>query len=51
MMNGFTTDDVALIPNNSKVRYNCPVTGAHFEFNYMCSRIEDLKLLRKEIDK
>ncbi len=51
MINGLNTDGVVLIPNNSKLRYNCPTTGAHFEFNYMCSRIEELIVLRKEIDK
>jgi hypothetical protein len=51
MIKGFTTDGVVLVPNNSKDRYNCPLTGAHFEFNYMCRRIEDLFVLRKEIDR
>lgn len=51
MINGLNSDGVVLIPNNSKVRYNCPITGAHFEFNYMCNRIEELIVLRKEIDK
>ena len=51
MLKGFATDGVVLIPNNSKERYNCPTTGAHFEFKYMCRRVEELLVLRKAIDK
>ena len=40
MLKGFATEGVVLIPNNPKDRYNCPKTGAHFEFKYMCGRIE-----------
>jgi len=40
MLKGFATEGVVLIPNNSKERYTCPTTGAHFEFKYMCGRLE-----------
>lgn len=38
---------VAVIPNPPKVRFTCPVTGAHFKFEDMCSRIEGLMRERK----
>ena len=36
---------VAIIPNAPKQRYSDPVTGAHFEFQDMCTRLE--KQLKK----
>lgn len=37
---------VAIVPNAPKQRYNCPDTGAHFEFSEMCTRLEKLERLR-----
>ena len=37
---------VAIVPNAPKQRYNCPDTGAHFEFEDMCVRLEKLERLR-----
>ena len=37
---------VAIIPNAPKQRFSCPVTGAHFEFEEMCRRLELLKKKR-----
>ena len=34
---------VILGPQVNKDRYQCPVTGAHFEWKNMCKRIEILK--------
>ena len=39
---------VAVVPNPPKERYNCPKTGAHFEFNELCRRVERLKKLRED---
>mmetsp|Transcript_25433 Transcript_25433/g.31809 ORF Transcript_25433/g.31809 Transcript_25433/m.31809 type:complete len:99 (+) Transcript_25433:18-314(+) len=36
---------VAIIPNAPKQRFNDPDTGAHFEFEDMCERLE--KVLKK----
>lgn len=33
---------VAVIPNPPKVRYTCPLTGAHFKYEEICLRIEGL---------
>ena len=38
---------VAVIPNPPKQRYTCPLTGAHFKFDEMCTRIEALMRERK----
>ena len=32
-------------------KYQCPDTGAHFEYNDLCRRMVKLKGLRKQIDK
>lgn len=40
---------VAIIPNAPKQRYTDPATGAHFEFEDMCDRLEKL-LKRRFID-
>jgi len=37
---------VAIIPNAPKQRYSDPATGAHFEFDDMCTRLEKLKKKR-----
>lgn len=37
---------VAIMPSAPKQRYNCPETGAHFEFNDMCIRLEKIERLR-----
>lgn len=37
---------VAIIPNAPKQRYSDPATGAHFEFEDMCMRLEKLKKKR-----
>ena len=37
---------VAIIPNAPKQRYSDPETGAHFEFEDMCTRLEKLKKKR-----
>ena len=37
---------VAIIPNAPKQRFSDPVTGAHFEFEDMCVRLEKLKKKR-----
>lgn len=39
---------VAVVPNPPKERYNCPKTGAHFEFTEVCRRIERVKKQREE---
>lgn len=39
---------VALVPNPPKERYSCPVTGAHFEFKDVCSRLVLLAQKRNE---
>ena len=36
---------MAIIPNAPKTRFNDPETGAHFEFEDMCVRLE--KVLKK----
>jgi len=38
---------VAVIPNPPKQRFMCQITGAHFEFNDMCQRMELLLKERK----
>ena len=37
---------VAIVPNAPKQRYSDPVTGAHFEFEDMCQRLERLRKMR-----
>ena len=37
---------VAIIPNAPKQRFSDPQTGAHFEFEEMCRRLEQLKKKR-----
>ena len=37
---------VAIIPNAPKQRYSDPDTGAHFEFEDMCTRLEKLQKKR-----
>jgi hypothetical protein len=37
---------VAIVPNAPKQRYNCPDTGAHFEFYDMCTRLDKIEKLR-----
>lgn len=32
-------------------KYQCPETGAHFEYYDLCKRMNKLKELRKQIDK
>ena len=34
--------EVALEPVPPKERYNCPTTGAHFEFLDVCARLDTL---------
>ena len=37
---------VAIVPNAPKQRFSDPATGAHFEFDDMCGRLEKLKKKR-----
>ena len=37
---------VAIVPNAPKQRYSDPLTGAHFEFEDMCQRLESLRKRR-----
>ena len=31
-------------------KYTCPVTGAHFEFNDLCRRMNKIQLARKRME-
>lgn len=40
MLKSGLSHGVAVIPKTPKERYSDEKTGAHFEFNYMCTKIE-----------
>ena len=40
MLTAGLSHGVAVVPNAPKQRYSDPETGAHFEFNDMCDKLE-----------
>lgn len=35
---------------DTEQKYTCPVTGAHFEFNDLCRRMNKILLMRKRME-
>ena len=46
MLKSGLTHGVAVLPNDPKQRYTDPLTGAHFDFEDMCCRIDRIKKAR-----
>ena len=46
MLKSGLTHGVAVIPNAPKQRYTDPLTGAHFDFEDMCQRIDRIQKAR-----
>ncbi len=35
---------------DTETKYTCPHTGAHFEFNDLCKRMNKIQLMRKRME-